>query len=111
MQMIHNGVTRRRVRKAVKTTRKAMNRALDRAEPRLEEAAVALEGLRRDTARKLREQSAHGVERLRTEIGRVETRVLGRTSKKMRRQTERHPGRATLVAIGLVAIIVGLMRR
>lgn len=109
MQLIHNGITKRRVRKAVKTTRRAMNRALDRAEPRLEDAAVALEDLRRDTARRIREQSANGVDRLRLGIGRVEARVLGRTTKGKRLIGD-HPGRTTLIALGLMAIVVGLMR-
>lgn len=99
--------TRHRIRGAVKATRKTINRALDAAEPRLEAAALELQGLGRDAARAVRAKSRVGLAEIRHGYGRLERRVRSRFAP--RRQ---HRGaRMALLGAGIAAIAVALLKR
>ena len=100
-------LTKRRVRSAVKVTRKALNQALDAAEPRLEAAAVELSDLGRDAYASVRKGTRQGVADLRRNYGRLE-RKIRRQAKPSRSVSA---GKLALVAAGVAAIAVGLLRK
>jgi hypothetical protein len=98
-------LTKRRVRSAVKVTRKALNRALDAAEPRLEAAVTEISGLGRDAVKSVQKGTRRSLADLRGNYGRLE--------RKIRRKPARvvTPGKVALVAAGVAAIAVGLLRK
>ena len=102
-----SSLTKRRVRSAVKVTRKALNQALDAAEPRLETAAVELTDLGRDAYKSVQKGTRQGVADLRRSYGKIE--------RKIRRQVKPSrpvsAGKLALVAAGVAAIAVGLLRK
>jgi hypothetical protein len=99
--------TRRRIRGAVKATRKTLNRALDAAEPRLEAAAEDLQDLGRDAAKVVRAKSREGLKEIRSGYGKIERQVRGKLSP----SKKTGPGaKAALVAAGVAAIAVALFR-
>ena len=103
----HSTLTKRRVRSAVKVTRKALNRALDAAEPRLEEAVVGISDLGRDAYKTVQKGSRQGLAEIKSNYGRIE--------RKLRRQVRPSrtisPGKLALMAAGVAAIAVGLLRK
>jgi hypothetical protein len=101
-------LTKRRVRGAVKTTRKALNRALDAAEPRLEAAAVEIQELGQDAFTALRKGTRRGVKTLGVSYGQLERKVRRQLPRAVRSTS---PGKVALVAAGIAAIAVGLLRR
>ena len=100
-------LTKRRVRTAVKVTKKALNRALDAAEPRLEAAAVELSDLSRDAYKTMQKGTRDGLADLRSNYGKIERKIR-------RRVAPSRPvsaGKVALVAAGLAAVAVGLLRK
>ena len=100
-------LTKRRVRSAVKVTRKALNKALDVAEPRLETAAVELSDLSRDTYATVRKGTRQGIADLRSNYGKLERKIRRRIKPAPRVSA----GKVALVAAGLTALAVGLLRK
>jgi hypothetical protein len=101
----HQTFTKRRVRGAVKTTRKALNRALDAAEPRLEAAVVELQDIGQDAVAALRKGTRKGMRQVGNGYGMLE--------QKLRRATHRRSlslGKLALLVVGVAAIAVGLLR-
>jgi hypothetical protein len=101
-----NSHVKRRVRGAVKTTRKALNRALDAAEPRLEAAVVELQDFGGEAVASLRKGARKGLAQL--------DGGYGRLAKRMRRGVKGRsfgPGKVALLAAGVAAITLGLLRR
>jgi hypothetical protein len=105
--MFQQHVTRRHVKGAVKVTRKALNRALDAAEPRLEEAAAGLEDLSRDTYKALRKSSLARLDDLRDSYAKIEKRVVKQLPPPSRRK---QMGKLALVAAGVAVLAFGLFR-
>jgi hypothetical protein len=113
-------VAQKRVRATVKSAKRLVNDALDRAEPRLEEAAASLEVLGKDAMRAARRASDRGLAELKTGYSRVGKEVAagyGRLEKKVRKASRRsdkvvrrNPGKAALVTAGLVTLAIGLLR-
>jgi len=100
-------LTKRRVRSAVKVTRKALNQALDAAEPRLEAAAVELTDLGRDAYESVQKGTRQGVADLRRSYGKLERKVRRRIAP----SRSVSAGKIALVAAGVAAIAVGLLRK
>ena len=100
-------LTKRRVRSAVKITRKALNQALDAAEPRLEAAAVELSDLGRDAYKSVQKGTRQGVADLRRNYGKLE-RKIRRQAKPSRSVSA---GKLALVVAGVAAVAVGLLRK
>jgi hypothetical protein len=98
--------TRRRVRGAVKATKKTLNRALDAAEPRLEAAAESIEDLGRDAAKVVRAKSRESLSELRSGYGKLERQVRNRINPPKKRTG----AKAALVAAGVAAIAVALFK-
>src|SRR4051794_402663 len=106
--MFQQHVTPRHVRGAVKVTRKALNHALDVAEPKLESAAADLEDWTVDTYKSLRKSSLSKLDGLKGSYGSLEKRVrkqLPPVARKVSTSTY------LLVAAGVTALLVGLLRR
>jgi hypothetical protein len=101
-------LTKRRVRGAMKTTRKALNRALDAAEPRLEKAAVEIQGIGEDAFTALRKGTRHGLSALESGYGQLERKVRRQLPRAVRSTS---PTKVALIAAGIAAIAVGLLRR
>jgi hypothetical protein len=97
--------TKRRVRSAVKVTRKALNKALDAAEPRLEEAAVGISDLGRDAYKTVQKGSRQGLAEIKSNYGRLERKIRRRPARTI------SPGKLALMAAGVAVIAVGLLRR
>lgn len=98
--------TRRKIRGAVKVTRKTLNRALDAAEPRLEAAAEDLQDLGRDAAKLVRVKSREGLQEIRSGYGKLERQVRG----KLAPARPKSGAKAALLAAGVAAIAVALFR-
>ena len=105
--MENHKLTKRRVRSAVKVTRKALNRALDAAEPRLQTAAVELSHFGRGAYDAVQKGSRQGLEGLMGNYGRIERRVRRR----VKGLPQLGAGRWALVAAGVAVLAVGLLRR
>lgn len=100
----HHSTTKRRVRGALKTTRKAVNRALDAAEPRLESAAIGVQELGEEAYEALRKGTRQGFAKIEDGYGQIQ--------RKLRRQKRRvSGGKVALVAAGIAALAVGLLRK
>lgn len=100
-------LTKRRVRSAVKTTRKAVNKALDVAEPRLEAAAAEIHDLGQEAVSALRKGTRQGLAALETGYGQIERKIRRRINPPARGLTT---GKVALLAAGLAAVTVGLLR-
>jgi hypothetical protein len=98
-------LTKRRVRSAVKVTRKALNKALDAAEPRLEEAVVGISDLGRDAYKTVQKGSRQGLAEIKSNYGRLERKIRRRPARTI------SPGKLALMAAGVAAIAVGLLRK
>ena len=98
-------LTKRRVRGAVKVTRKALNHALDAAEPRLEAAAVELSDLSRDAYKSVQKSTRQGVADLRRNYNKLERKIRRKPSRSV------SAGKLALVAAGVAALAVGLLRK
>ncbi|HVS02313.1 MAG TPA: hypothetical protein VMT16_06045 [Thermoanaerobaculia bacterium] len=112
--LLQRNTTRRRVRRAVKTTKRALNDALDRAEPGIERAAEALEELGRDGIEAARSYSRQGATELRKGYSRVESQVMGmgrKGGRKLSRKARRNPGKAALIVAGVAVIALGMLSR
>jgi hypothetical protein len=109
--MFQHHVTPRHVKGAVKVTRKAINHALDAAEPKLESAACELEDLTRDAYKKLRKASLQQLGDIKSGYGKLE-RHLGRTVRKQLPPLARrkNAGKMALIAVGIAALAIGLLR-
>src|SRR5689334_12527610 len=99
--------TRRRVRGAVKVTRKALNRALDAAEPRLERLASDLQEIGVDALGAARKRSLEGVSLLKSNYGKLEKRVKKQLPVVTTRQ---RAGKLALIAAGVAVLGFGLFR-
>jgi hypothetical protein len=97
----------RRIRGAVKNTRRALDRALDAAEPRLEAAAVELQRMGGDTVATLRQETRRGLARI--------DAAYGHLTKRFRRERRRSvaPGKLVLLGagIGVAALTFGLLHQ
>jgi len=109
--MFQQHVTPRHVKGAVKVTRKAINHALDVAEPKLESAACELEDLTRDAYKKLRKSSLQRFDDLKSGYGKIERRVERSVRKQLPPVMKRkNAGKLALLAVGVTVLVVGLLR-
>ena len=108
--MFHQHTTRRHVKSAVKVTRKALNRALDAAEPKLASAAGELEDLSRDAYAALRKTSLERIDDLKHGYDKIERRARKQLPKLVKGR-KMNPGKVALVCAGVTALAVGLLKR
>lgn len=108
--MFQQHITPRHVKGAVKVTRKAINHALDVAEPKLESAACELEDLTRDAYKKLRKSSLQKLDDLKSSYGKIERQVGRRVGKQLPVMKRKNAGKLALVAVGLTALVVVMLR-
>jgi hypothetical protein len=106
MLLSRQTATRRRIRGAVKVTRKTLNRALDAAEPRLEAAAIELQDLGRDAVKVVRSKSRDGLSEIKSGYGKLERQVRGRIAP----ARPRRGAKVALLAFGVAAIAVALFK-
>jgi hypothetical protein len=104
--LVKHHVSRAPVRRAVKVTREALNHALDVAEPRLEQAAVDLEDLTRESLKALRKSSIARLDDLKGGVGKLEKRVR----KQIPGRSRRRLGQLALVAAGVTVLGIFLFR-
>jgi len=110
--MFQHHVTPRHIKGAVKVTRKAINDALDAAEPKLESAASELEDLTRDAYKKLRKASLQQLGELKSGYGKLERHLGNKVRKQLPPLARRkNAGKLALLAVGAVALAIGLLRR
>jgi hypothetical protein len=107
MLLSQTNQAKRRVRSAVKVTRKAINRALDAAEPRLETAAVGVSDFGRDAYRAVQKGSRQGLIDLKSNYGKLERKVRRRVAPPRTVSA----GKLVLVAAGVAVIAASLLRR
>jgi hypothetical protein len=105
--MFQQHVSRRHVKGAVKVTRKALNRALDAAEPKLESAAANLEDFSRDAYKTLRKNSLARLDDIKDGYAKIEKRVVKQLPPVSRRK---QVGKIALVAAGVAVVAFGLFR-
>jgi hypothetical protein len=109
--MFQQHATRGPVKAAVKVTRKAVNRALDAAEPKLESAAAELEDLSRDAYKALRRTSVARLDDLKDGYGKLERRVRKELPKVANRKyASKNAGKIALVTVGVIALAIGIFR-
>ena len=105
--MFQQHVTRRHVKDAVRVTRKALNRALDAAEPKLETAAGELEDLTREAYKTLRSNSLARLDDIKQGYGKIEKRVRKQLPPAAK---SKRAAKIALVVAGVTALAFGLLR-
>ena len=104
--------TKKKVKSAVRRTRRAIDRAIDSVEPRLTEAAVTLEGLGKDARgayQTVRKQSQDGLRGVVSGYEKIGSQVRDLRGRKQRRQ-RRTASKAALLTVGAVALVLGVFR-